>query len=152
LLASYPNGLTGEQLLLLLYGDGGSLTTLKATLSKIRQYIPLTSRLYKISVEYQADFLEIDALLEKGEVENAFQLYKGPLLLKSDVPSIIEMREVLDEKMRQAMLNSGNHSLLEQYAAINQDDLEVLERWLQVIPQNHPQRAFLNVMIKRLMV
>lgn len=138
--------------MLLLYGDGGSLTTLKATLSKIRQYIPLTSRLYKISVEYQADFLEIDALLEKGEVENAFQLYKGPLLLKSDVPSIIEMREVLDEKMRQAMLNSGNHSLLEQYAAINQDDLEVLERWLQVIPQNHPQRAFLNVMIKRLMV
>jgi tetratricopeptide (TPR) repeat protein len=152
LLASNPNGLTGEQLLLLLYGDEGNLVTLKATLSKMRQYIPLSSRIYKLDVDYKADFLEVDTLLEKGEVAKALEIYQGPLLVQSDVPGIVEMREILDEKTRRAVLQSNNHRIFEQYSLTNQDDIEILEGWLRAMPQNHPKSVFVKAKIKQFYV
>ncbi|MGL4611745.1 MAG: tetratricopeptide repeat protein [Trueperaceae bacterium] len=149
LLASHPSGLRSEQLLAMLYGDGGNLATLKATLSKMRQYIPLSSRVYKIAMKYKADFLEVEEYLNNGEIDKALKLYQGPLLPKSSVPNLTEMREILDEKVRQAVLHSNDHKLFEQYAHISQDDHEVLRRWFQVIPQNHPKRVFIKAKIRQ---
>jgi hypothetical protein len=149
LLASRPQGLSGEQLMLLLYEDEGNLTTLKATLSKIRQYIPLSSRIYRIDAEYKADFLQVNTLLDNGQVAEALELYEGQLLPKSDVVSVRELREMLDERMRQAVLKAKDYVLFEKFAIHNQDDLEILDGWLQAMPQGHPKISSVRASIRR---
>jgi hypothetical protein len=150
LMANNPNGLTGEQLLLLLYGDDGNLTTLKATLSKMRQHLPISSRIYKIDAEFKADFLEINNFLDSGNISQTLELYQGPFLVQSNVPAIVEIREVLDERIRQVILQSGNDKAFEYYLYIEPDDVEILEAWWKVMPENHPQRAFAKAKLARL--
>jgi tetratricopeptide (TPR) repeat protein len=150
LLAAHPEGLSSEQLLVLLYGDNGNLITLKSTLSKMRHYVPLTSRIYKIDTEYGTDFLELEKCLERGDVKKALNIYHGSLLPQSDVPGIVEMRELLDERVRQAVLQSRSSTVFEQYSYTNQDDLETLEGWLQIMPKNHPSNALVRARIKLL--
>ena len=112
LLAQHPEGLSAEQLLLLLYGDEGKLSTLKATLSKVRRLLPITRPPYRIGVPFEADFLTVEALLRKGHLRAGLELYKGPLLPESNAPGITEMRSTLEELLRQAALTSQDPDAL----------------------------------------
>ena len=149
-LASYPQGLTGEQLATALYGDDAVSGTMKALISRLRGTIPLESRPYRLAVPYRADFLELTELLKRGNVRQALNLYKGPLLPDSESPAVVEMREHIDESLRQAVLESGDaEAMVELANRLATEDLELLETALEFVPHNDPQAPLLRARIRR---
>ena len=141
LLALYPNGLNAEQLLALLYGDAGKVSTLKATLSKLRKLVPLTRSPYRLDVAWQADFIDLEQSLRAGRLRAGLELYKGSLLPGSDAPGIVEARETLEESLRQAVLTSGDPEALVSLSEHLGDDLELWEAALAALPQQDPRHS-----------
>lgn len=140
-----------ERLALALYGDHGSVGTAKARISRLRSTIPLASRPYRIGVPFRADFLELMEHLEQGRVRQALTLYRGPLLPDSDAPAVVELREHIDESLRQAVLASGDHeAMLELAKRTDDQDLELLEAAERRMPPNDPQLPLLRARIRRI--
>lgn len=139
-IADSPEGLSLEQLTLRLYGDVGALGTAKALVSRLRRSVPVTSRPYTIGVPFSADFLEVMEHLRRGEVRQALNLYQGPLLPTSQAPAIVELRERVDESLRQAVLASADaEAILEYVNRWGSGDLELLEESLRHLAKNDPQ-------------
>lgn len=138
LLSSQRNGVTGEQLLYDLYGEDGSIGTVKASISKLRQLVPIASRPYRIDARLEADHVVIQRLLEQGRTAEALELYHGPLLPLSDAPGIVRLREILAESLRQSVLASGDRSLMLRYLDLVSDDLEVVESLMATLAPDDP--------------
>ena len=69
LLAMRPDGLTGEQLTLQLYGEQGNPITTRAELSRLRKLLPASQPgRTGSSRRCSADFLDIEAQLAAGEL------------------------------------------------------------------------------------
>jgi hypothetical protein len=150
-LASEQTGLSGEKLALALYGDGAVDGTLKALISRLRGTIPIQSRPYRLAVAYQADFLDLLEHLKRGRVRQALNLYKGPLLPTSDAPAVVELREHIDEALRQAVLASGDaEAMIELVNRTDAGDLELLETAYDHLPQNDPQSPLLRARIRQI--
>lgn len=139
ILAMRPEGISGERLLLEVYGDSGQPTNLKAAISKLRRIIPVASRPYRLKVSCRADFLELEKLLQKGRVGEALALYRGPLLPASDAEGVVEARHVLEASLRQAVLASRDVEALMDLANRLWDDLEVWEATLRALPDTDPR-------------
>jgi hypothetical protein len=151
LLALNPNGLSLEQLLLLTSGDNGNLSSFRVMLTKLRQqYIPITNQPYKIDVTYQADFIQVQELLEKGHLRRALELYKGSLLVHSEAPGIMEEREALEEAMREAVLASSDPEALYSFANQLPDDLEVWEALEKALPKNDTRIPVVGTRVRRI--
>ncbi len=127
LLALNKQGLSLEQILLLLYGDEGSRGAVKVALSQLRKYVPVSHQPYRLEVNYQADFLSLHDLLVEGRVRRAVDLYRGPLLPDSEAPGIVEAREAAEEALRQAALLSKDAEALLALAEKIPADLELWE-------------------------
>lgn len=151
LLALYPNGLSAEQLLVHLYGDAGKVSTLKATLSKLRKHVPLTRSSYRLDVAWQADFSDLEQSLRAGHLRAGLELYKGTLLPGSDAPGIVEARETLEEGLRQAVLTSGDVEALISLSEHLGDDLELWEATLDALPQQDPRHSLAAAKHKRVL-
>ena len=151
LLAQHPEGLRSEQLLLLLYGETGKLSTLKALLSKLRRLVPITRPPYRLDLSYEADFLTLETLLRKGHLRAGLELYKGSLLPKSDAPGIVELRDTLEELLRQAALTSRDPDALLNLSEHFSEDLELWEASLAALPEHDPRRALAAAMQKRVL-
>lgn len=142
-------GLAG--LAVALYGDRAVAGTAKAAVSRLRNTIPLTSRPYKIAVPFRADFLELMAFLGQGRVRQALNLYRGPLLPASEAPAVVELREHIDESLRQAVLASGDHeAMLELANRTDSQDLELLEAAASYMSPNDPQWPLLRARIRQI--
>ncbi|MFU8888146.1 MAG: hypothetical protein ACNA8N_06075, partial [Trueperaceae bacterium] len=119
--------------------------------SRLRSTIPLTSRPYRIAVPFRADFLDLIEHLEQGRVRQALTLYRGPLLPDSEAPAVVELREYIDESLRQAVLASGDHeAMLELAKRTDDQDLELLEAAARHMPQNDPQSPLLRARIRQI--
>lgn len=127
LLALNKQGLSLEQILLLLYGDAGSRGALKVALSQLRKLVPISHQPYRLEVGYQADFLYLHDLLLEGRVRRAVDLYQGPLLPDSEAPGVVEARESIEESLRQAALLSNDAEALAALAEKIPTDLELWE-------------------------
>ena len=146
--AGAVSGLAG--LAVALYGDRAVVGSAKAAISRLRNTIPLTSRPYRIAVPFRADFLELMAYLEQGRVRQALNLYRGPLLPASEAPAVVELREHIDESLRQAVLASGDHeAMLELANRTDSQDLELLEAAASHMPPNDPQSPLLRARIRQ---
>ena len=141
LLARHPEGLSPEELLLLLYGDRGNPSTLKATLSKLRRHVPVTRPPYRLDIAFEADFVMLETYLHQGHLRAGLELYKGPLLPKSDAPGVNEMRADLEEGLRQVTLASQDPEALLSLAKRFKEDLELWEASLEALPEHDPRRA-----------
>lgn len=141
LLASHPEGLSSEQLLLELYGDDGSVNSLKATLSKLRRHLPISRPPYRLELPFQADFLELEAHLRQGRIRAGLELYRGPLLPRSQAPGVVRLRETLEEVLRQAVLTSGDPEALLSLAEQLGDDPELWEAALATLPKQDPRHS-----------
>ena len=150
LLALHPEGLSGEQLALMLYGDDGNQNTLKSTLSRLRRLVPISSRPYRIGLPFSADFVEIDTALREGRLREALEMYRGPLLEASQAPGIVEARVHLEEALREAVLMSGDAGPVVQLARRLKDDLEVWERAERLISRNDPQYPLVRARVRRI--
>jgi hypothetical protein len=138
-LAMRPDGVSGERLLLKVYGDAGRPANLKAPISKLRRTIPVISRPYRLKVSCRADFLELEKLMQEGRVREALALYHGPLLPASDAEGVVEARHMLEAGLRRAVLASGDVEALMDLANRLGDDLEVWEAALRAMPDTDPR-------------
>jgi tetratricopeptide (TPR) repeat protein len=149
-LADNPAGVSLEALAGRIYGDRGIEGTTKAAVSRLRNQVPLTSRPYQIAVPVRADFIELMDHLRCGRVRQALSLYRGQVLPGSEAPAIIEIRERVDESLRQAVLRSGDaEAMLDLASRTDADDLELLEEAFNHVPKNDPQSHLLRARIRQ---
>jgi hypothetical protein len=149
-LAMNPDGLTGEQLTLAVYGDAGTLECCKTELSRLRRLVPIKTRPYQLGTEVKADFLDFEVLLEQGEIEMAMAMHTGPLLPDSDAPEVVAHREHLEEAIRQVALQSQDPNLLWHCAEHSIEDLDLWQATVKVMEKTDPRRAVANARMDRL--
>jgi hypothetical protein len=101
LLALHPEGLSGEELALEIYGANVKAVTIRAEMSRLRRLLGcrLMPGPYRLVADVHADFLEVDRLVRAGDTDAAARSYRGPLLPRSTVPAIVEARERLESAL-----------------------------------------------------
>lgn len=149
-LALHPEGLTSEGLALAVWGEAGDPGCAKTELHRLRQWVPLGSRPYRLEIPVAADFLETAELLRLGCLRPAVGLYKGPLLPRSLAPEIVETRVWLEESLRAAVLRSGEGELVWALAERLGGDLELWERALELLPGDDSRHPLASVRVNRL--
>jgi hypothetical protein len=119
LLCLRPAGLTTEQLGTELYGDDASNSTVRGEVSRLRKHIGLAIQTdpYRLAGHVESDIGRVRTLLFRGAVQDAAELYAGPLLPHSDAPGVERERDALEGWMRHAVMTS--------------DDCDALWAWLQ---------------------
>jgi GAF domain len=145
-LAMHPEGMTTEQLALSLYGERGNVGTIRAQVHRVRRWAgpgALGGHPYTLTVPVQADWLEVRRLVAMGRPRAALQRYRGPLLPGSDAPEIVEVRALLEESLRRAILTSAKPDLLSRWLAhpSGADDLAAARALVAVLPAGDPRRA-----------
>lgn len=150
ILSLNKDGISLEKLSLEIYGEDPKILTLKAAISKLRKVIPISRPPYKIDVDYYADFIQFQNYLNLGDIRKALELYNGPLLSFSDAPGIIEHREVLEEALRQAVLNSGDLESMINLCGKLEDDFELWESCLSQLAKEDPRYALFIAKFKKL--
>ncbi|AWN31238.1 helix-turn-helix domain-containing protein [Streptomyces sp. NEAU-S7GS2] len=146
LLAQHPEGLTGDQLSVLLYGEREMRpVTLRAELSRLRQLVGalLHSRPYRLSRPVETDLDAVEEALAAGEVRSALNAYRGPLLPLSEAPGVQRLRGALADGMRSALLGARDPGLLREWSRTSwgEDDLEIWEALVDALPERSPARS-----------
>lgn len=140
LLAHRPEGVGGEELLVLLYEDESvTPVTLRAELSRPRAVLGpdvLRSRPYRLAGAVDADFAAVDRRLASGAVAAAAGEYAGPLLPSSLAPGVVRLRDRLADRLRAALVERGDPGLLADwaYSAWDEDDVVVWRALCGAIP------------------
>lgn len=150
LLVANPRGLTGEELLLLAYGEHGNMSTLKGALSRLRTSVPVESQPYRLGLPVDADFLRVEALLKEGKVRSALELYQGPLLPMSTIPGVEELRTNIDRALRKSVMATGDPANLISLAERLKDDLELWEHAVIRLPPEDPLHAIAVANVERI--
>lgn len=138
-LAERPEGVTGEQLGVQLYGDEANPITLRAEMARLRRLLGdelLASRPYRLRIPVYADFLELAQLLEKGAVAEAFHRYRGPVLPASEAPGVERLRRRVEQQLRAGLLAAADPGLLVRWARTpwGRDDLVIWELLAKAAP------------------
>jgi hypothetical protein len=104
LLALHPDGLTGEELTLHLYGDHGNRVSTRAEMSRLRKLLGpcVAAKPYRLLADVTADFLVVEERLARGDLEGALSAYRGPLLPASEAPRIEQARDELEGALQRA--------------------------------------------------
>jgi len=155
LLLLHPAGLTGEQLMLHLYGDEGNPTTVRAEMHRLRTLLGLgvlDTKPYRIIAEVTGDITDVQAAMRSGDLPLAMDLYSGPLLERSEAPALRAERAELDATLRRAVLDSGDADLIWRYAqtSVGAEDLEVFERLELELPALDRRRPAVAARLGRL--
>ena len=111
LLALNPKGLTLDALHATLYGDAPvTKSTLKSEISTLRSLLngQIESRPYRLKLSCYADFVELWSMIRKRDIDQAFKLYQGGLLVNSDSPEIEQWRQCIDAVMGQSLDHCDN--------------------------------------------
>jgi hypothetical protein len=155
LLAARPDGLTGEQLGLELYGERPvTAVTLRAELSRLRGMLGplLDSRPYRLRRRLSTDYEAVGDAIAAGDLAAALAVYRGPVLPLSEAPGVIRLRRLLEDRLRRALLTRGDPELLQEWVSTpwGEDDLEVWEGLLAAQPGSGPGRAALASRVRQL--
>ena len=155
LLASAPRGLSGDELLVLLYAEDAPTSTLRAELNRLRHLLGeelLASRPYRLEAHVRGDWLAVEGHLAAGDVRAAVQSYRGPILPRSVAPGVVRMREQLADSLRAALLNSGELDLMSTWtrSAWGADDYQMWLAQRAVVDQASPLRPLIDGQLTRL--
>lgn len=144
-LALRPDGMSAEELTLAVWGERAKPINARAELSRLRRV--LGSRLdaspYRLHGEFRTDADELGELIAADRLAEALDRYPGPLLPRSEVPVICEARQVLDERLRDALLARRNPALLERWltSPSGRDDVPACHELLSLLPDGDPRRG-----------
>ncbi|MFH8349769.1 GAF domain-containing protein [Streptomyces sp. NPDC018045] len=132
LLARHPEGLTGDQLATLLYGERDVRpVTLRAEMSRLRHIVGplLDSRPYRLTRSVPTDLGSVEADLTAGDLAAALRGYRGPLLPRSEAPGVRRLRSLLEDRLRRSVLTHHDPETLRLWADTpwGEHDLEVWE-------------------------
>ncbi|OZM81967.1 transcriptional regulator [Pseudonocardia sp. MH-G8] len=155
-LALHPDGLTAEQLALLLYGDEGNPTTVRGEVLRLRSLIGadvLRTRPYRLAATVDTDFQALARAIRDRRPADALRACAGPLLPRSDAPAIRELRDEMEVGLRGVVLESDDPALLAEFAAhpLGRGDLEVHDRLLALLPPTDPRRGAISARHARLL-
>lgn len=155
LLASAPEGLSGDELAVLLYEDDGGPSTLRVELNRLRHLLGddlLASRPYRLNAQVSADWFGIDGKLTSGDTAGALRSFRGPLLPRSTAPGVVRLREALTHQVRTAVLASARTDLMSTWtrSAWGVDDYEVWARQCELLPVDSPLWALAHGQLARL--
>lgn len=118
LLADHPEGLSSDQLAVLLDEHELDSVTIRAEMSRLRKVVGsagLASRPYRLVGELTSDVGDIRRALDRGDVEAALRIYTGPVLPGSSAPGIEDIREELRSRVQAALLRKADPVLLAQW-------------------------------------
>ena len=144
LLAMYPEGLTCEQLTLLLYGDEGNRVSTRAQISRLRSLLGrcVSARPYRLAADVTADFLTVEARLAAGDLDGALAAYRGPLLPGSDAPRVRQARDELEGALQRAV-RAGTPEQLWRWLQTEsgREDLVTMADFVGRVARDDPHRA-----------
>jgi len=153
-LAGHEEGLSGDELAILLYPGDVTSSTLRAEMVRMRALLgdALASRPYRLMCEVSSDWAAVTARLAAGDVPGALRLYHGPLLPQSEAPAVARQRQDLHEWMRAAILADGRQELLINWTQSRwgADDLEMWRRQCAILPATSPLRPRAEATASRL--
>jgi hypothetical protein len=160
LLSTHPDGLSAEELCVLLYpGDASTTMTLRAEMVRLRKVLQQLnpaavpeSRPYKLSMDLVPDSGQVLSCLQRGAHRIALEIYRGAVLPKSEAPGIIDLRDRVSALMREAVLTDGSAETLLKYAELPEarDDVGVRTAALKLLPPRSPKRAAVVTDLERL--
>ncbi|MBR7826756.1 winged helix-turn-helix domain-containing protein [Actinospica sp. MGRD01-02] len=138
ILARHPEGLTGDQLATALYDDdSASEATVRVEVTRLRRVLGdlIGSRPYRLTAPVTADFLDVARALREKNAQAALDAYAGPLLPRSEAPSVLDERNRIDARLRTAVLESGDPKLIDVWLErCGPDDLDAWERLVPLLP------------------
>jgi hypothetical protein len=145
ILAACPDGLTGDELAIMLYPDNVMSSSPRAELVRLRALLGdevLASRPYRLTCEVQSDWAEVSARLAAGDLAGALKLYRGPLLPHSVAPGVAEQREDLQRWLRTAILTDSRPEYMVSWTRTRwgSRDLEMWQRQCELLPAGSPLR------------
>jgi hypothetical protein len=154
-LAAHPDGLSGDELAVLLYPGDVSPATLRAEMVRLRSLLgsdALGSRPYRLCCEVTSDWAAVAARLAAGDVAAALKLYRGPLLPQSEAPEVVRLREDLHDWLRAMVLADGRLGLVVDWTQSRwgADDLEMWRRQCALLPSHSPLRSRAEAIVERL--
>ena len=152
LLAQHPEGLTPEVLHSYLYDDEDTtLVALRSAVSRLRVLVPISAHPepYRITVPFTFDASDCEAAVARGDIRAALELYRGPLLEKSDAPGVREARLYLEERLRQSALHSGDAEALLPLAETLRDDLELWQATHAALPSSDVRLPLVRAQLHR---
>ena len=156
LLSLRPEGMTAEEVAIATHGDFGKPVTARAELSRLRRVLGrrLLAEPYRLDAPPRADFLAAGELAGAGALAAALDAYPGPLLPRSELPLVVEAREALDHRVRQAILRAGDPDLLHRWihSAAGRDDLEACRRLVAALPDDDDRRPAALSHLRRLVL
>jgi len=156
LLALRPEGMSAEEVAIATHGDFGKPVTARAELSRLRRILGrrLLAEPYRLDAAPRADFLAAQELADAGALAAALDAYPAPLLPRSEIPLIVEAREALDHRVRQAVLRAGDADLLHRWvhSAAGRDDLEACRRLVSALPEDDDRRPAALSHLRRLVL
>ncbi|MEM7738452.1 MAG: helix-turn-helix domain-containing protein [Deinococcota bacterium] len=147
LLALHPNGLSLYHLLMLIFDRESKRRSLVTSLSALRNKVPISQEPYRLMVTVEADFLELQSHLARGQVAAAVECYQGELLVASSAPGIVDLRERLTGMLRAAILNSSDVDAILTFANKLDDDLELWEHALNLLATDDPRRTAIEAKV-----
>ena len=150
LLALHPMGLTGEELLARLYGDHGTMGTIKSLISRLRKTVDIESRPYRLAGEAYVDATEFNKSIRAGALEIAVDLYQGPFMPRSEVEEFVELRNHYESVLRNAVLSSSDGQLIFRLAEKVELDLELWEAAAKSLDGNQAQVDIAASQIRRI--
>lgn len=154
-LACHEEGLSGDELAILLYPGDVTSSTLRAEMVRLRALLGgdvLASRPYRLTCEVSPDWAAVSARLAAGDVPGALRLYRGPLLPGSEAPGVVRQRQDLHDWMRAMILADGRQELLVSWTQSRwgADDLEMWRRQCAILPATSPLRPRAEATAQRL--
>jgi hypothetical protein len=154
LLASHPDGMTGEQLAIALYGDQGKPVTARAEVSRLRKLLGsvIQTEPYRLEAAIRCDIATVQALLRDGDVAKAGALYRGPVLPRSEAPGVVDLRDELEGWTRRAVMASDDLESLWTWLSrpSGADDMQAWKRFLSSVPPEDGRRGLAAARLDRL--
>jgi GAF domain len=144
-LCAAPHGLSAEALCAELHGDGGSVSSVRVEVSRLRKLIGpwVGTDVYRLTCDVESDVRRVGGLLTSGKVRAAAEAYAGPLLPTSDAPGVVREREHLDAWLRQAVMTGEDAEALWAWVHTpsGEDDLGAWKRLLTRLEFRDPRRS-----------
>ncbi|MCU1566042.1 MAG: putative phytochrome sensor protein [Pseudarthrobacter sp.] len=159
LLSTHPDGLSAEELSVLLYPGDCSTMTLRAEMVRLRKVLQQLnpdavpgSRPYRLPLDMVPDSGQVLSCLQRGAHRIALEIYRGAVLPRSEAPGVVELRNNVSMLLREAVLTDGSAESLLRYAELPEarDDVEVRRAALRLLPARSPKRAAVVAHLERL--
>jgi hypothetical protein len=145
LLSMAPQGVSAEALCAGLHGDGGSPSSVRVEVSRLRKVLGpwIDTDRYRLICDVETDAARVERLLRAGTVREAAEAYAGPLLPGSEAPGIVAAREHLDGWLRQAVMTADDPEALWAWVGTDggNDDLPAWKRLLASLEFRDPRRS-----------